>query len=57
MLVALVYEQLRIGWDDLDYYPEFVTWRGLLVVVSIGYVPAVAMTGLSFIFNITKLLY
>lgn len=57
MFVALLFEQLRIGWDDLGYYPERVTRRGFLVFVSIGYVPAVAVTGLSLIFNITKFHY
>jgi hypothetical protein len=57
MIVWFLYGQLRIGWDELDHYPERTTWRGLFVVVSIGYIPAVATAGLFCVLKITKLLY
>jgi hypothetical protein len=57
MIVSFVYLQLRIGWDDLDYYPKRKTWRGLFVVVSIGYIPVVAMAGLVFVLEISKLFF
>lgn len=56
MIVSFLYQQLRIGWDDLEYYPEHKTWRGLFVIVSIGYIPAVAMAGLFFALQLTKLM-
>ena len=54
MIVPLLYRQLRTGWDDLDHYPERTTWRGLFVVVSIGYIPAVATAGLLLMLEIAK---
>jgi hypothetical protein len=57
MSALLLYGQLRIGWDELDHYSEHKTWRGLFVVVSIGYLPVVAMAGLSCMLKITNLLY
>ena len=57
MIVPLLYRQLRIGWDDLDRYPERKTWRGLFVVISIGYIPAVVMAGVICMLEITKLIY
>ena len=56
MIVPFLYGQLRIGWDDLDNYPERKTWRGLFVVVSIGYVPAVAVVGIFSMVDFIKLL-
>ena len=57
MIVSFLYGQLRIGWDELDHYPEHTTWRGLIVIVFIGYLPAVAVAGLFFGLEITKLFY
>ena len=57
MIVWFLYEQLRIGWDELDDYPERKTWRGLFVIISVGYIPAVAMAGVFCVLQITKLIY
>lgn len=57
MIVSFLYQQLRIGWDDLEYYPEHKTWRGLFVIISIGYVPAVAFAGLFFALQLVKLFF
>ena len=43
MMITLLHRQLTIGWDDLDHYPERKTWRGLFVLISMGYV---AMAGI-----------
>jgi hypothetical protein len=57
MIVALLYRQLRIGWDELADYPERKTWRGLFLIISIGYIPVVAMAGVFRMLEITTLIY
>src|SRR5262249_26765140 len=45
-MLSLFSRELTLGWKELDEFPERKTWRGLLVVVIIGYISGIGMIGL-----------
>jgi len=47
MVPLFLYTQLRLGWEELNGFPEHKTWRALFVVVLAGYIPVVGIAGLA----------
>ena len=48
-IFSILYDQLRLGWEELLNAPQHRTLRGALVFVLIGYVPGLGTIGLIFV--------
>ncbi len=48
-ICSILYNQLRLGWEELLNAPQHRTLRGALVFVLIGYIPGLGTIGLLFV--------